>query len=529
MKFKELNLDKKLLQGIEEAGFEKCFDVQEESIPRVLEKCDVMVQSQTGSGKTAAFLIPIFQLLTEWNGVKDKKAMIIVPTRELAVQIEKEAKIIGKYLPFKVGSFYGGVSYAKQEKLLKEGVDIIVGTPGRLIDFGDQNKLNYKEIGITVIDEADRLFDMGFMPDLRKMLKKMPQKSERLTLLFSATLSQRVRNLAWEYMNNAVEIELTPQQITVDTIKQELYHISKNEKMKLLLGILKHEKPANGIIFTNTKSCGYEVAKRLEFNGYRCEFLMGDLNQKKRLKIIDSVKSGKVPFLVATDVASRGLHIDDLELVVNYDLPEDYENYVHRIGRTARVGKSGKAITFACENYVYGLEALESYINMKIPVVWAEDDLFAEDSSEGMTFSISREKRHRPGTKKRSKTVKSTKRPALKERKKYKSAGSLKLEKVNKGSGIKEYGKTKTRKNRRPGSNKYSDRSNVKKGSKKKVFIGTEEKKISRNSLEDRLEYYRKKYGENFQASDELIRQEKMRRKKFSLKKIFRLFNRKSR
>ena len=390
MKFTELNLHPDLQKAIDEAGFTDCFPVQEQTFQRTLQGKDVTVQSQTGTGKTAAFLITIYQHLSMNPKFQGKKALIIVPTRELATQIENDAAVIGKYLPFKIASFFGGIGYGKQEAQLREGVDILIGTPGRLIDFSRQKKINLGDIGILVIDEADRLFDMGFLPDLRKLLRKMVDAEERLTMLLSATLSLRVSTLSWEYMNGPDEIQIDPEQVTVDKITQTLYHVSSSEKMPLLLGILKKYQPKNAIIFTNTKHAAEEISKRLELNDFKSQFLMGDLPQKKRLRIIDDMKAGNISFLVATDVAARGLHVEDLDMVVNYDVPEDAENYVHRIGRTARVGKTGKAFTMACERFVFGLEAIEKYIGMKIPVDTIEEGLLIPDKSAGMKIYTER-------------------------------------------------------------------------------------------------------------------------------------------
>jgi ATP-dependent RNA helicase RhlB len=417
MKFSEFNLNEDILKGITATGFRECLPVQEKTFIHSLEGRDVCVQSQTGTGKTAAFLITIFQALIDKT--HPKKALIVVPTRELATQIEKEAKTLGRFLDLSICSFYGGVSYGKQEKMLSSGVDMIIGTPGRLMDFGRQDKLKFKEIEILVIDEADRLLDMGFLPDIRWMIKRMRKYSERQTMLFSATLDRHTQQIAWEYMNEPQEIILNPDRITVEEISQALYHVESREKMPLLLGILKSLRPGNALIFTNTKQAAFMVSKRLECNGYKSEYLIGDLPQKKRQQIIEAVKSGRLQYLVATDVAARGLHIDDLELVVNYDLPEDPEGYVHRIGRTGRTGKSGNAITLACEKFVLGLEALESFIDMKIPVIYADEGLFERDASEGMHFSLDRPKtdRHpgKPRQKNRSVTASGRKsKPSLK-------------------------------------------------------------------------------------------------------------------
>jgi ATP-dependent RNA helicase RhlB len=286
-----------------------------------------------------------------------------------------------------------------QEQLLKQGVNIMIGTPGRLLDLSSSGKLNLSKTKYLVIDEADRLFDMGFLPDLRKILRKMPPYSKRLTMLFSATLNYRSRELAWEYMNNPFEIEIAPEQITVEKVSQVLYHVSIEEKMSLLLGILNKEQPKNALIFTNTKQAAYVVANRLKANGYNSNYIIGDLPQKRRLGLIEDIKSERVRFLVATNVAARGLHVDDLELVINYDVPEDCEDYVHRIGRTARAGKTGKAITLACEKYAYGLEAIEKFTQQKIPVQWADEELFAEDKSAGVHFHLQHDTKKFPRNK----------------------------------------------------------------------------------------------------------------------------------
>jgi ATP-dependent RNA helicase RhlB len=358
--------------------------VQEQVLASAFGGQDLYVQSQTGTGKTAAFLIVIFQRLLSEPGLNGKKAIIMVPTRELAVQVEEEARLLGKYLPFKTGSFYGGVGYAQQQQLLKENAQIMVGTPGRVLDLNKSGRMNLMEIAFLVLDEADRMFDMGFYPDLRKLIKVIPPADRRQTMLFSATLNAWVKNLAWEYTKSPVEIEIAPETVTVEEVDQLLYHVPSSDKMRILLGIIGREQPESAIIFCNTKRYTEIVAKRLRINGIPCEFIIGDLPQIKRLKIIDDLKAGKVRFLVATDVAARGLDIEDLALVVNYDLPAEAENYVHRIGRTARAGKTGKAITLASEQDVYELPEIERYIGRKIPSETAVTELYGEDKSEGM-------------------------------------------------------------------------------------------------------------------------------------------------
>jgi len=383
MNFSELNLHPDLQRGLTEAGYISCMPVQEQVLARAFSGQDLYVQSQTGTGKTAAFLVVVFQRLLTEDMLHGKKAIIMVPTRELAVQVEDEAKVIGKYLPFKMGSFYGGVGYTQQTALLRDNVQILVGTPGRVLDLNQGGQMNLMDIAFLILDEADRMFDMGFYPDLRKLIKAVPPVDRRQTMLFSATLNAWVKNLAWEYTRNPFEIAIEPETVTVEEVEQLLYHVSSSDKMRLLLGIFKRENPESAIIFCNTKRYAEIVAKRLKINGYDCEFIMGDLPQPKRLKIIDEIKAGKLRFLVATDVAARGLDIEALAMVVNYDLPNEKENYVHRIGRTARAGKTGKAFTFSSEQDVYELPAIERYIGQKIPSETATEELFAEDKSEG--------------------------------------------------------------------------------------------------------------------------------------------------
>jgi ATP-dependent RNA helicase RhlB len=385
MEFEELNLHPDLQRGIAEAGYAACMPVQEQVLTNAFGGQDLYVQSQTGTGKTAAFLIVIFQRLLTEDLLAGKKAIIMVPTRELAVQVEEEAKLLGKYLPFKVGSFYGGVGYAQQLQLLRENAQILVGTPGRVLDLNKSGRMNLMDIAFLVLDEADRMFDMGFYPDLRKLIKVVPPADRRQTMLFSATLNAWVKNLAWEYTKNPYEIEIQPETVTVEEVEQFLYHVPSEDKMRLLLGILEREKPESAIIFCNTKRYTEIIAKRLRLNGYDCEFIIGDLPQVKRLKVIDDVKAGKIRFLAATDVAARGLDIEGLAMVINYDLPVEAENYVHRIGRTARAGKTGKAVTLASEQDVYELPDIERYIGKKIPSEIAEENLYArEDKSSGL-------------------------------------------------------------------------------------------------------------------------------------------------
>lgn len=345
---------------------------------------DVAGQSQTGTGKTAAFLIAGFTRLLRSQaaarpGVAAPRMLVIAPTRELAVQIEADARLLGQPTGFRILSVYGGIDYAKQREALRAGCDVLVGTPGRLIDYLKQNVWSPRKVEVLVIDEADRMFDMGFIQDLRFILRRLPPPERRQSFLFSATLSFRVLELTWEFMNNPAQITIAPQQKTVEKAVQLLYHVGREEKFGLLLGLLKREGGSRILIFTNTREEARRLEDRLGRNGWQARALTGDVDQKKRLRILNEFKEGKLPVLVATDVASRGLHIEGVSHVINWDLPQDPEDYVHRIGRTARMGAEGKAISLVDEATALMLEPIERFIGQKIPVEWAEDDLFLHE------------------------------------------------------------------------------------------------------------------------------------------------------
>lgn len=388
MDFTEFNLHEDLLKGIAQAGYVSCTPVQEQVLKTALDGADLYVQSQTGTGKTAAYLVAVLQEMLVRDDMKGKQALIMAPTRELAVQIEQEAKTLCSGTPFKTGSFYGGVGYTRQAELLKKHVDIIIGTPGRVIDLQESRTMDLSNVGFLVIDEADRMFDMGFYPDLRRLIKVLPPAGVRQTMLFSATLNTYVKNLAWEYTEDAKEITIEAEQVTVEEIDQLLFHVASDCKMRLLLGIIRDEQPESLLVFCNTKRSCEVIAKRLLMNGIEAEYIIGDLPQAKRLQVLDSFKRGSLKCLVATDVAARGIDVNDLAMVINYDLPNEPENYVHRIGRTARAGKSGKAYTFCCEQDVYNLPAIERYIEMRIPSTMADEEQYGEDKSSGVYIKL---------------------------------------------------------------------------------------------------------------------------------------------
>lgn len=381
--FRSFPIPPPVLEGIDQLGFQSCTPIQRETLPLTLAGRDVAGQAQTGTGKTAAFLIALFTRLLNKPAQPESKrssprAIVIAPTRELVVQIYEEAKAIGGAAGFSFLAVYGGIDYEKQRTELSEGTDILIGTPGRLIDYFKQKVYDLRRVDVLVIDEADRMFDMGFIADLRYLLRRLPPYKQRQSMLFSATLSFRVMEMAYEHMNNPVKVVVTPEQMTAEKIDQVLFHVERKRKLSLLLGLLKRESWERILIFVNTKYQGETLASRLTEQGLPAKAITGDLPQKKRLRFLEQFKGNEVKILVATDVASRGLHIDGVDLVVNYDFPQDREAYVHRIGRTARAGALGKAISLADEEYVMSLEEVEDYIDQKIPVEWPEDDLFVE-------------------------------------------------------------------------------------------------------------------------------------------------------
>lgn len=381
--FSDFKLPAELMQGIEEAGFSKCTPIQAKTLPVALEGRDVAGQAQTGTGKTAAFLVATFHYLLTHPAdparrANQVRALILAPTRELAIQIHKDAEKLGKHTGLGLGLAYGGTDYERQRQRLAEGVDVLIGTPGRIIDYLKQRVFDLRQAQVVVLDEADRMFDLGFIKDIRFLLRRCPPPERRLGLLFSATLSHRVNELAYEHMNNPQLVQIEPERVTAERVRQVLYHTSNEEKIPLLLGLLGKTDPRRSIVFVNTKRDAERVWGYLEGNGYKAAILSGDVPQKKRQALLAQFQRGELPVLVATDVAARGLHIPDVSHVFNYDLPQDAEDYVHRIGRTARLGADGDAISFACERYVYSLPDIEAYIGHPIPVEALSDDLLAE-------------------------------------------------------------------------------------------------------------------------------------------------------
>jgi len=370
--FQSLNLHPLLLSSLQRMGFSHCTPIQELTLPKALAGADLAGQAQTGTGKTAAFLLAtMHRLLSEPRKGEDEnqpRALILAPTRELAVQIHQDALELGADSGLRMTVVFGGTGYESQRQSISAGLDILIGTPGRLIDYFKQGVYNLKCIEVVVLDEADRMFDLGFIADIRYLFRRMPPAAKRSNYLFSATLSHRVLELAYEHMNDPVKLEVQAEQVTADRVNQALVHVGNDEKLPLLVGLLRQHQMLRTLVFVNTKIAGADVEAALRANGIEASTLSGDVPQNKRLKLLEDFKDGTLPVMVATDVAARGLHIPEVSHVINYDLPQDPEDYVHRIGRTARAGASGDAISFCCETWVYSLPEIERYIERPIPV-----------------------------------------------------------------------------------------------------------------------------------------------------------------
>jgi len=383
-RFDSLGLSRCLLDALDEIGYDYCTPIQAATLPIALTGKDVAGQAQTGTGKSAAFLLATMHHLMETPVAADKRgpwALILAPTRELALQIHKDAESLGRFTGMRFAAIYGGTGYEQQRRTLQQGVDLIIGTPGRIIDFYKQKVFSLADIEVVVLDEADRMFDLGFIADIRYLFRRMPLPEQRINYLFSATLSQRVLELAYEHMNAPEVVRIESDQITADNVVQRLYHVSKDDKIPLLLGLFGRDAPVRTIVFVNTKRAADQVTGYLKGNRFDAEVISGDIAQKRREALLARFQQGELPILVATDVAARGLHIPAVSHVINFDLPQDAEDYVHRIGRTARAGASGEAISLACEEYVYSLPDIERYIGQKIPTAVVEPALLVKPAA----------------------------------------------------------------------------------------------------------------------------------------------------
>ena len=382
LRFDALDIHEQVQAGVRDAGFEFCTPIQASTLPIALKGHDVAGQAQTGTGKTAAFLIATYQRLLASTPAEDAKkqprAFMLAPTRELAVQIANDAELLGKHTGLKIGLAYGGTDYEKQRRIIEEGIDILIGTPGRVIDYYKQGVFKLDQVEVAVLDEADRMFDMGFIKDIRYLLRRLPPPDKRLNMLFSATLSHNVMELAYEHMNEPELIRIEPDKVTADKVRQAIFFPSNKEKMPLLVGLIREMGEGRIMVFVNMKREAERVQAYLQANGIDAQAISGDVPQKKRLRMLMDFQSGDLPVLIGTDVASRGLHIPDVQYVINYDLPQDAEDYVHRIGRTARAGAAGDAISFGCETYAVSLPDIEDYIGHKIPVANYDVSLLPE-------------------------------------------------------------------------------------------------------------------------------------------------------
>lgn len=371
-KFADLPLVENLQLGVRDTGFEFCTPIQAQSLPPALEEHDIAGQAQTGTGKTIAFLLACCNLLLTKNPMEgyqpgEPRALILAPTRELAIQIHKDALLLNKYTGLSIGLVYGGTGYEQQKEMLAGNNDILIGTPGRLIDFFKQGLFSLKHAQVAVLDEADRMFDLGFIKDIRYLLRKMPPAEERLNLLYSATLSFRVMELAYEHMNDPMEIKIDTDKVVAAKIVEYSYYPADEEKLPLLVNLVKQGDQERVLVFVNTRFAAEDVSRTLDANGFNTAMLSGDVPQNKRERLLEQFKSGERKILVATDVAARGLHIPSVSHVYNFDLPQDAEDYVHRIGRTARAGASGEAVSFICEKYAYSILDIEEYIGHPLP------------------------------------------------------------------------------------------------------------------------------------------------------------------
>jgi ATP-dependent RNA helicase RhlB len=397
LRFDSLALDERVQAGIRDAGFEYCTPIQASTLPIALANHDVAGQAQTGTGKTAAFLIATFHRLLKSppaDGPRQPHAFMLAPTRELAVQIANDAEVLGKHTGLVVGLAFGGTDYEKQRQQIEAGIDILIGTPGRIIDYYKQGVFKLDEVEVAVLDEADRMFDLGFIKDIRYLLRKLPAPEQRLNMLFSATLSHRVMELAYEHMNEPELIQIDPDKVTADRVRQAIFFPANEDKMPLLVGLIREMGAGRIMVFVNMKREAERVQAYLETNGIQAAAISGDVPQKKRLRMLLEFQSGDLPVLIGTDVASRGLHIPDVQYVINYDLPQDAEDYVHRIGRTARAGAAGDAISFGCETYAVSLPEIEEYIGHKIPVAtYKPEDLPAIEKPKGRPRRASGDRR----------------------------------------------------------------------------------------------------------------------------------------
>ena len=413
-RFHDFALPLPLMHAISDLGFKYTTPIQAKTLAGTLSGTDAIGQAQTGTGKTAAFLITIMTRLLSRPVKGDPRvgaprALVIAPTRELVVQITKDGEALATYCGITLAPVYGGVDYEKQQRTLEKGpVDILVATPGRLLDFQRRRVVDLSHVEIMVIDEADRMLDMGFIPDVRKIVFSTPSKEERQTLMFSATMTPEVRHLASQWCVNPINVEVAPEQVAVDTVEQIVYLTTASEKYDVLYNLIVGQGLERVLVFTNRRDETQRLNDRLLRNGISCDMLSGDVAQNKRMTTLERFRNGQLKVLVATDVAGRGIHIEGISHVVNYTLPYEAEDYVHRIGRTGRAGHAGVAISFADEEGAFYLPAIEKYIGRKLPCVQPEETLVTpapRGTSQPATSperSAAKPRSHRPSSRPRS-------------------------------------------------------------------------------------------------------------------------------
>lgn len=377
VRFSDLELVPEILAATQDLKFQYCTEIQGKCLPYALSGCDLAAKAQTGTGKTAAFLASAMSRMLK-NPLSDRKpgtcrALVLAPTRELAIQIYNDAEALAKYTSMNHLVIFGGMDHKGQRDALREPVDILVGTPGRIIDYSTSGDLDLSRTEILIIDEADRMLDMGFIPDVRRIVSKLPPTGKRQTMLFSATLEPEILRLVDRWLSNPVSVESEPDHVVTDLIEQRFYAVLSDQKLAMLLSIMRDEKPERVIIFGNRKDHNRSLVAKLYAYGIDAELLSGDIPQQKRLKILDKFRAGEVKVLIATDVAARGIHVDGISHVINYDLPEHPDDYVHRIGRTGRAGAKGISISFVCEHGAYVMPEIEQYIEKKVATIQPED------------------------------------------------------------------------------------------------------------------------------------------------------------
>jgi ATP-dependent RNA helicase RhlE len=374
MTFNDLGLNKLLLKAIKDQGYDKPTPIQAQAIPVILKKKDILAGAQTGTGKTAGFTLPMLELLLRSKHQTKQhhvKALILTPTRELALQVEESVAIYGKHTSYKSCVIFGGVKINPQIVALRKGIDIVVATPGRLLDHISQKTINLSHVDFLILDEADRMLDMGFVNDIKKVIAVLPK--ERQTLLFSATYSDSIKKLSNNFLKSPTLIEVARANTSSETVKQAIYHVDKTRKRELLTHLINEENWKQVLVFTRTKHGANRLTGQLETDGITAAAIHGNKSQNARIKALEDFKKGKIRVLVATDIAARGIDIDQLPHVVNYELPNVSEDYVHRIGRTGRAGNNGEAISLVCVDEDEFLRGIEKLIKKDIPKVWLKD------------------------------------------------------------------------------------------------------------------------------------------------------------